>query len=78
MKMVISDVIEDAIEKFQIANGREPTRIRLGKQQLTALKQFAEYYSMGPPLSGKPSFTSSGGMRLPIDESRSEDELTLV
>lgn len=29
MAMVISDVIEDAIEEFRILRGREPTRLRL-------------------------------------------------
>lgn len=73
--MVISDEIEDAIEAFQVAHGREPSRLRLGRLQMAALKSFAEHYSMGPPLSGRPSFTSSKGLRLPIDESRLENEL---
>ena len=76
--MVISDKIEDAIEEFRILHEREPTRLRLGKVQLAALKSFAEHYSMGPPLAGSPSFTSSAGIRLPIDESAHEDELTLT
>jgi hypothetical protein len=76
--MVISDEIEDAIEEFHALHGREPARLRLGRLQMAALKSFAEYYSMGPPLAGSPSFTSSRGLRLPIDESRLEDELTLV
>jgi hypothetical protein len=76
--MVISDVIEDAIENFRILNGRKPTRLRLGKLQLGALMSFAERYSMGPSPSGSPSFESSDGVRLPIDESQLEDELTLI
>jgi hypothetical protein len=75
--MVISDVIEGAIENFRTSHGREPKRLRLGKLQLGQLRAFAEKYSMGPPLSGSPSFTSSNGLRLPIDESTHEDELTL-
>ena len=75
--MVISDVIEDAIEEFRELNGREPTRLRLGKLQLSALKSFAECYSMPGPL-GSPSFESADGRRLPIDESPVGDELTLV
>jgi len=74
--MVISDVIEDAIEQFRILHGREPTRLRLGRLQLGALNRFAECYSMGP--LGSPSYESSGGVRLPIDESPNEDELTLA
>jgi hypothetical protein len=76
--MVVSDEIEDAIVQFRIMHGCEPTRLRLGKLQLDALKSFAERYSMGPSLFGSPSFESSEGVRLPIDESPSQDELTLV
>jgi hypothetical protein len=76
--MVISDKIEDAIVEFRILHGREPTRLRLGKLQLDALKRFAERYSMGPSSSGSPSFESSEGIRLPIDESPPQDELTLA
>jgi hypothetical protein len=78
--MVISDMIEDAIEEFRILHGREPTRLRLGKLQLAALRRFAECYSMkqpSPPSNSPPSFESSEGMRLLIDESPHEDELTL-
>ena len=76
--MVISDMIEDAIVDFRILHGREPTRLRLGKLQLGALKRFAERYSMGPSSFGSPSFESSTGVRLPIDESPLEEELTLA
>ena len=76
--MVISDLIEDAIEQFLAMHGRAPTRVRLGKLQLAALKEFAEKFSMGPGPIGSPSFESSEGVRLPIDESPHEDELTLV
>jgi hypothetical protein len=76
--VVISDQIEDAIAAFTGLHGHPPTRLRLGKLQLAALKEFAEKYSMGPPISGKPSFESSEGVRLPIDESQAEDELTLL
>jgi hypothetical protein len=76
--MVISDKIEDAIVEFRTLHGCEPTRLRLGKLQLAALKDFAERYSMGPSTFGSPSYESSEGVRLPIDESPSEDELTLV
>jgi len=77
--MVISDIIEDAIEDFRIVHGREPTRLRLGKLQLGALKRFAERYSMGPAAQfGSPSYESKNGARLPIDESPYDDELTPV
>jgi hypothetical protein len=76
--MVISDKIEDAIVEFRMLHGREPTRLRLGKLQLSALKSFAERYSMGPSPFGNPSFESSEGVRLPIGESPHDDELTLA
>ena len=76
--MVISDTIEDAIVEFKAAHGRAPTRLILGKLQLAALRSFAEKYSMGPDPIGSPSFESSDGVRLPIDESKLVDELRLV
>jgi hypothetical protein len=78
MCMVISDTIEDAIVEFKVAHGCAPTRLILGKLQLAALKEFAERYSMGPDPIGRPSFESSDGVRLPIDESPLNDELTLI
>ncbi len=77
--MVISDQIEDAIVEFRATHGRAPTRLVLGKLQLAALRGFAEKYSMGPDPIGSPSFESgSDGVRLPIDESKLDDELRLV
>jgi hypothetical protein len=76
--MVISDKIEDAIAEFRTLHGCDPTRLRLGKLQLAALKSFAEKYSMGPGAIGGPSFESSVGVRLPIDESPLDDQLTLI
>lgn len=76
--MVISDEIEAAIEEFRTLHGREPTRLRLGKLQLGALRRFAERYSMASSPWGSPSFESSEGVRLPIDETANEDELTLA
>lgn len=75
--MVISDRIEDAIVEFRTMHGRAPTRLRLGKLQLAALKSFAENYSMRGPI-GSPSYEASDGTRLPIDASPLNDELTLV
>jgi hypothetical protein len=70
----ITGRIDLEIENFKTANGREPTKIKLGRAQVRALNAFVHQYT------GHPAANASGGASpnyegIRVEETSVEDQL---
>jgi hypothetical protein len=71
----IVDRIELERENFKTANGTDPTRIKLGRSQVRALRAFVAQFTSHPDANR--AFTSPNYNGLPIDETGVEDQIDL-
>lgn len=74
--MTFIDLLELKIENFKAANGLRPAKIKLGRTQVRALKDFMAQYLSHPDRSagGRVSPNYEG---IPIEETNEEDQFEL-
>jgi hypothetical protein len=74
--MTFIDLLELKIENFKAANGLRPAKIKLGRTQVRALKDFMAKYLSHPDRSagGRVSPNYEG---IPIEETNAEDQFEL-
>jgi hypothetical protein len=72
----ILDLIELAIDDFKASNDRHPTRMKLGRMQVVALREFADSYSSH---AARPANDKRWPMYrdILIDETAEDDQLVL-
>jgi hypothetical protein len=71
----IVDRIELERENLKTANGTDPTRIKLGRSQVRALRAFVAKLTSHPDANTALAFPNYNG--LPIDETSVEGQLEL-